>query len=847
VHVTVTEAGTFVFDRDPWPSGTQPYNRAPCVDAGPDLSLGISESAQLQGLVTDDGVPGPPDPLVVTWQLLSGPGPVSFANPSAPATTATFGTAGSYTLELSADDGELASSSTLQVVVGSGGGGGGGEVTVHEVVTGGSTALASVATAAPVSGVDGDLYLAAISAKSNTAVTNVSGLGLAWSPVRTQCSGRSQTGVSVWQAWGDGGGDGIVTASLDEAPTNAVIAVSRFSGASGFGGVGTANTLGVSGACSGGVDTDAYALDLSASGSGSAVYVATAMRSKDHEPGSSYTERAEIHHGISGGETAGLAVSDRTVDTPGLVAVNGTYEKTVDWAVVALEILAATAPTEEFSVSVSPATDGSVTLDPPGGTYTAGTSVTVTAAPDAGFGFVGWNGDLSGAANPETLVVDSDKTVGASFTSQQYTVSVAPSSGGSVTLDPPGGSYLAGTLVGVTAVADPGNVFTGWSGDLSGTGNPETLLVDADKSVSAGFAPAVTLTLSATAGGSVALDPPGGVYAAGTVVTVTADPDTGFVFTGWSGALSGISNPEIVIADVDKTIGASFAVQRFDVSIAPSTGGSVTLNPPGGTYDAGSVVSVTATPAPGYVFTGWGSDLSGTVNPESLLIDADKSISASFAPSVTLTVAAASGGSVVLDPPGGVYAAGTSVTVTAVAGPGYGFVGWGGDLSGTTNPQTLVVDTDKSVSASFDPTFTVTLPAPSGGSVTLDPPGGVYTVGTAVTVTAVADPGFAFASWGGDLSGSTNPTSLVVDGDKTVTASFDPVYTLSVRASGGGSVVLDPPGGSYLEGTVVTLTAVPNNGKSFRGWTGDLSGSANPETITMDGNKSVRARFGRQR
>jgi len=343
-----------------------------------------------------------------------------------------------------------------------------------------------------------------------------------------------------------------------------------------------------------------------------------------------------------------------------------------------------------------------------------------------------------------------------------------------------------------------------------------------------------------------ALPAPGDPGAADVVVTNEHGAELHLDFTGWSGALTGSVNPEVVVVDVDKTVGASFAVQQFDVSVAPSTGGSVALDPPGGTYDAGSVVGVTATPAAGYVFAGWGGDLAGSVNPESLRVDADKSISASFAPTFTLTVTAQNG-SVVLDPPGGVYADGSSVTVTAVADPGFGFVGWGGDLAGTTNPQTLVVDTDKSVSASFDPTFTVAVPAPSGGSVTLDPPGGVYTVGTAVTVTAVADPGFLFTSWGGDLSGSANPTSLVVDGDKTVSASFDPAYTLTVRASGGGDVALDPPGGSYPAGTVVTLTAIPGSGKSFGGWSGDLSGSANPETITMDGDKSVRARFGRQR
>jgi len=72
-------------------------------------------------------------------------------------------------------------------------------------------------------------------------------------------------------------------------------------------------------------------------------------------------------------------------------------------------------------------------------------------------------------------------------------------------------------------------------------------------------------------------------------------------------------------------------------------------------------------------------------------------------------------------------------------------------------------------------------------------------------------------------------------------------YTLSVNTDGEGSVTLDPPGGTYEAGTVVQLTAVPGGSEEtegvFTGWSGDLSGSDNPETITMDSDKTVTATF----
>jgi len=68
-------------------------------------------------------------------------------------------------------------------------------------------------------------------------------------------------------------------------------------------------------------------------------------------------------------------------------------------------------------------------------------------------------------------------------------------------------------------------------------------------------------------------------------------------------------------------------------------------------------------------------------------------------------------------------------------------------------------------------------------------------------------------------------------------------YTLTVSVSGQGTVTLNPSGGSYPSGTVVTLTANPAADWSFSSWSGDLSGSQNPATITMNSNKSVTAAF----
>jgi len=495
----------------------------------------------------------------------------------------------------------------------------------------------------------------------------------------------------------------------------------------------------------------------------------------------------------------------------------------------------------QVTLAVTPSGPGTVTLDPPGGLYTIGTSVTVTAVPNADSAFTGFGGDLSGTTNPQVVVVNTNTSATATFATL-FDVATSVTGSGAISLDPPGGTYPAGTVVNVTATPDAGAGFAGFGGALSGTTSPQALLVDADKTVSASFVAQHTLAVTASGPGSVTLDPPGGVYNAGTSVTVTAVPNADSAFTGWSGGLSGTTNPQVVVVDANTTATATFAT-LFDVATSVTGPGTVSLDPPGGTYPAGTVVNVTATPDAGSAFTGFGGDLSGTTSPQALVVDADKTVSASFAGQVTLTVTPSGPGTVTLDPPGGLYTSGSSVTVTAVPDADSAFTGFGGDLSGTTNPQIVVVNANTTATATFAALFDVATSVTGSGTISLDPPGGTYPAGTVVNVTATPEAGFAFTGFGGDLGGTTSPQALLVDADKTVSATFSNEVTLSVSAVGPGAVTLEPPGGLYTIGTSVTVTAVPDADAAFTGWSGGLGGTANPQVVVVNANTSATATF----
>jgi uncharacterized repeat protein (TIGR02543 family) len=216
---------------------------------------------------------------------------------------------------------------------------------VHEETqTGGSSSSAIVATATNLSGVSGNLYLAAISTQPRRSVVAVSGLGLDWTLLKVQCSGLNTIAVEVWMAQGipPGGSNDAVTATLVSAPSATVIAVSRYSGVAASNPIdnvisGNTNGANASAVCSGGVPSDSYAHNLATTVNDAVVYSAVAMKARTHTPGAGYTERPEIKE-VGGSLTNSIAVEDKTVAAAGNVTVDGSLSGTADWAEVGLEI-----------------------------------------------------------------------------------------------------------------------------------------------------------------------------------------------------------------------------------------------------------------------------------------------------------------------------------------------------------------------------------------------------------------------------------------------------------------------------------------------------------------------------
>jgi pectin methylesterase-like acyl-CoA thioesterase/pectate lyase len=141
------------------------------------------------------------------------------------------------------------------------------------------------------------------------------------------------------------------------------------------------------------------------------------------------------------------------------------------------------------------------------------------------------------------------------------------------------------------------------------------------------------LNVSATNGGAVSLSPNrfANNYFSGETVTLLAETLPSLSFDGWSGDASGSDNPLSVVMDAGKNIVANFSpVPTFKVQVNVTGVGQVTLSPAGGEYPSGSTVTLTANAILGSNFVGWGGDASGTNPSTTLLVNADKSVTAAF-------------------------------------------------------------------------------------------------------------------------------------------------------------------------------------------------------------------------
>lgn len=144
------------------------------------------------------------------------------------------------------------------------------------------------------------------------------------------------------------------------------------------------------------------------------------------------------------------------------------------------------------------------------------------------------------------------------------TVNVSPAEGGAVAVSPEQPTYNPGDVVTLEAVANPGYTFTGWTGDMADTGSASTTItIDEDEIVTANFvleAYTLTVNVSPTEGGAVAINPDQETYTYGDVVTLEAVANPDYVFTGWTGDVADTSSASTTITiDEDETVTANFA------------------------------------------------------------------------------------------------------------------------------------------------------------------------------------------------------------------------------------------------------------------------------------------------
>lgn len=306
--------------------------------------------------------------------------------------------------------------------------------------------------------------------------------------------------------------------------------------------------------------------------------------------------------------------------------------------------------------------------------YPSGTSVTLTATAASDSVFTGWSGGGCSGAGPCAVTITKNLNVFATFTARAYvlTVDKAGNGSGTVRSDPAGvncgvgcatavAGFSSGTLVTLAAAPAAGSTFKGWSGFGGGCGGTEpcTVTITGNRRVSATFvarAYALSVEKAGTGGGIVTTAPAGiscdvtcvsatAAYGSGTLVTLTAIPLAGSVFTGWSGGGSScIGTGTCSVAVTRNTnVFATFAAKTYQLSVvikgSGSANGAVLSSPLGidcphvcsADFTPGVFARLTPVSAAGTSFAGWSGACSQAQGDCAVTMGAAQSVVALFA------------------------------------------------------------------------------------------------------------------------------------------------------------------------------------------------------------------------
>ena len=383
------------------------------------------------------------------------------------------------------------------------------------------------------------------------------------------------------------------------------------------------------------------------------------------------------------------------------------------------------------------------------------------------------------------------------------------------------GVYYAGQIDGVATVWKDGEILY----------QPEDCEVVNGLAVLAAPQPSYTLTVEVDSigGGTVT---GGGTYYYGDTATIEAIPELGYEFLYWNDSIT--DNPHDIVITQDSTFIAHFGQIDYTITtlVIPLNSGTVTE---GGIYHYGDTLTLEAVANPGFEFERWNDSV--TDNPRDIIVTQDSTFIAWFnTQQFTITV--------VSDNPewgsvtgGGTYPYGDTIQIAATANLGYEFVRW--EDGNTDNPRVIIVTEDQTFTAHFSiQRCLITTDVTPEGAGTVEG-GGTYDYGTTIQLTAINNTGYEFSMWeDGDI---TNPRSILVEGDATFVAVLVPLQyeiTTECEPVEGGTV---SGAGTYDYGSVVALTATPNENYTFLCWSDGIV--TNPREITVTADAHFKALF----
>ncbi len=378
----------------------------------------------------------------------------------------------------------------------------------------------------------------------------------------------------------------------------------------------------------------------------------------------------------------------------------------------------------EIDVMANPAEGGVLTGD---GTYSYGSTCTLSAVANAGYTFLYWTryGSVVSTDATFSFTVTGNASYVAHFSLNTYVITVAtiPGNGGTVT---GGGTYSHGATVTLTATPNEGYTFVHWTknGYVVSYNSTYTFTASSDGDYVASFQP-YSFTISATADPEDAGVVIGaGVYNIGITATLTAIANPGYEFVQWTKDGVHVSSRESfnIIVTEDASYVAHFSVGNHVVttSAQPDNGGTVTG---AGTYQHGTNCTVTATPNDGYMFVRWmvnGEEVSTEASYTFQVMENTHCIAVFVSSSCqVLAIVDPEQGGVVTG--AGTYTYGETVTLTLTPNEDYHFINWteNGEVFSEELTITFVVEGNRLFTAHLE--YTEGIGEHNGFDVTVFP------------------------------------------------------------------------------------------------------------------------------